>query len=107
MAGLANFTSLGTASAHGPVKFTKFSFTGPSSYATSGVTGLAAGLKTIIKTDPTILMLVQEGPGNAYTLQYDSATDKLMVYDLATPFAQVANAVDLSAVTFRVTAISY
>jgi hypothetical protein len=109
---LANFTKLGSASAHGPVKFTKFSFTGPAyvnsgTPATSGVTGLAAGLKTLIQTDPTILMLVLEGPGVGYTVQYNSATDLLRIFDVATPFAEVVNAVDLSAVTFRATAISY
>jgi hypothetical protein len=40
-------------------------------------------------------------------VQYNSATDLLRIFDVATPFAEVVNAVDLSAVTFRATAISY
>ena len=107
---LANFTLLDSASAHGPVKFTKISFTGPAypnTGATIGAPGLAAGLKSLIKTDPTILAVILEGPGVGYTVQYNSATDKLRIFDVATPFAEVANTVDLSAVTFRATIISY
>lgn len=114
MAAMANFTLVaGTqASAHGPVKFDTITWTGPSSYnntgtpTTSGNTGLAAGLGTIRKGQPTPIAVIQQG-AHAYGLQYDPVTDLLRVFNVATPFAEVTNATDLSAVTFRAVIISY
>lgn len=82
----------------------RINFAGDGNYPTGGTPGFKALFNAITKDRRTPLAVIEQDV-NAYSLRYDEANDKLLVIDLNT-HAEVANGVNLSALTFRALVIS-
>ena len=88
------------------------SFTGDSSYPTGGTTGMTASLQAFTGDHRTIVGIVGQDCGG-YVPEYVPSTDALKVYESGVesaskaPLAEVANATNLSSVTFNVLVFSY
>lgn len=84
------------------------SITGDAAYATGGSASFKAFVESKIGRGLESIVAVVGigiGGGAGYHLSYDTANDKLLVHAGATGL-QVANATDLSAVTFNATIIA-
>jgi hypothetical protein len=100
-------------SAHGPVKFVQMTFTGPTYNKPAsptpsdptGVAGLAAGLDSLTGDGRAPIAVLQIGSGGDYALQYEPFTDRLVI-KVASTGVEVADTVDLHAVTFRALVIT-
>jgi hypothetical protein len=91
-----------------PTYLNSFTLVGDDSYPTGGTLNFQAAVR--LGTGDQVTLLAVNGYGIAaggaisHLVRYDKATDALLVYLVATG-AQIANAVDLSATTFHLTAI--
>lgn len=106
---LGTLTSVRAVAAEGPVFVDEFTLVGDSSYATGGNTGLLAKLRAVRKDQRAILkVLASKGSAAGYSCEYVVATDKLIVYledQTSGVVAEVANATNLSGVTFTLTVL--
>ena len=84
----------------GPRRISRCTLVGDGAYPTGGSTGLLAALRTALKSaGENIISVKAEGNNGDRLLEYDHANEKLIVRVISTA-AEVANAVDLSGVTF-------
>lgn len=91
----------------GPIFHDNVSVVGDASYSTGGSTGLAAKLRAATK-DARAIIEASCFDGSGYAVEYHPADDKMKVFVSAdgAQSAEVANATDLSAVTFKFHVIS-
>jgi hypothetical protein len=86
------------------------SFAGDAAYPTGGTTGFEATFRAVSGLQGRqVLSLVATGACGGYTPRYDEANDTLMVFECGAdgdPFDEVANATNLSGVTFKVAVTS-
>lgn len=82
-----------------PAFMTRLQLLGDNAYPTGGYPSIGALIES--KVGRALRLVDVIGAGGVYTVRYDNANDKLLVYDASG--AQVANNGDLSAVTFTVT----
>lgn len=80
----------------------KFTIVGDGSYPTGGTASINAALS--LKLGKSVKLISLSGIGTGYHLSYDYTADKLKAWVSSTG-AEVANAVDLSGVTFDCLAI--
>ena len=104
---LGTLTVIDSVAGVGPVFHDNVSVVGDSSYPTNGSAGLAAKLRTA-KNDAREIVEARCYDGSGYTVEYDPATDKIKAFkdDDGNPSAEVANATDLSGVTFKFHVVS-
>lgn len=97
-----------------PIFHDVVTFTGDSSYPTGGTAGFGAAIQAFFKDRRQVLAVIGQDCGG-YTVVYVPSGDKLKVYesaavastpDAAAPAAEVANATDLSGVTFNCLVLS-
>lgn len=79
------------------VHFYKFTIVGDGAYPTGGTAAINALITA--KLSKAIKLIEIKGVGTGYYLSYDYTADKLKAW-VASTGAEVANAVDLSGVTF-------
>jgi hypothetical protein len=84
----------------GPGFLGRVSFLGDDSYPTGGTAGFAALVAALLPATGLTVMGVVQQNNSDHICRYDKANDKLVV-QLASTGAEVANAVDLSSVTFE------
>lgn len=87
-----------------PVFFNLVNFHGDNAYPTNGTPGFRALIQALFGDGRTVLAVVPQDCGG-YTAAYDSVADKLKVW--AANNTEVANATDLSGVTFNLLVISF
>lgn len=99
---LGTLTVIASAASVGPVFHDNVSIVGDSSYPTNGSTGLLAKLRTATKSTREIVA-ARCYVGGGYLVEYDPASEKVKVYEdnNGNPSAEVANATNLSGVTFK------
>ena len=85
--------------ASAPLGVAELSFAGDGAYPTGGTANFQAAVRTKMGRAVTVLGCIKSGACGVYTPIYDKVNDKLYVEDAAG--AQVANATDLSATTFK------
>lgn len=80
------------------------SLVGDSAYATGGTAAFSTFMQTKLERGVSVIAVfgIGIGGGAGYHLSYDATNDKLLVHVGATGL-EVANATDLSAVTFNAT----
>lgn len=91
-----------------PVQVDNISFLGDDGYATGGTAAFQASFRAVTKNNREVLAVIGQDCGG-YVPVYDKANDKLKVYEEGAdggPADEVANAADLSSVTFNVTVLS-
>jgi hypothetical protein len=87
-----------------PIYLDEISLVGDNSYPTGGMTGVQAALRALTADQREIADVRSIGPNGGYMPVWDKANGKLLCYvcaGAATPPAEVANATNLSAVTFK------
>lgn len=87
-----------------PTFVDRLSFAGDASYPTGGTVDFEGSVRTKIGDNRTVIGIFAEDCG-AYRPVYDNATDKLKVYQTSDG-AEVSNATNLSATTFKVVVFS-
>jgi len=91
-------------SADQPLFIDSISLVGDNSYPTGGMTGVQAALRAKTGDQRTILDVRSIGANGGYMPVWDKANGRLLCYVCAgasTPAAEVANATNLSVVTFK------
>jgi hypothetical protein len=87
-----------------PIFFDSISLVGDNSYPTGGMLGVQAALQAVTKDQRAVLDVRSIGANGGYVPVWDKANGKLMCFSCAgagTPMAEVANATNLSGVTFK------
>lgn len=104
---LGTMTSNSESAGQGPVFHDDVSVVGDGSYPTGGSAGVTAKLKAL-RGDSRAPISGQCYAAGGYVVEFDAKNDKLVVYeqDGGGALAEVANATDLSAVTFKMTITS-
>lgn len=87
-----------------PSFFDPLSFLGDDSYTTGGTLAFEASYRAAMLGNRQVIAVIS-GDCGLHVAVYDAATDALKVY-LRSTGAEVANAVDLSSVTFNLVVIS-
>lgn len=88
----------------GKVVHLTVSFAGDSAYPTGGTAGFTALVNAVSPKEAFTVIGVLNADAGGYMPVYDDVNDKLKVYRVGainSPMAEVPNATDLSAVTFR------
>lgn len=93
-------------SAHTNLFIDDVSVPGDGAYPTGGTAAFTTSLRAITKDQREVLSIVDQGANATYYPVYDKANDKLKIFVRATG-VEVANAVDLSATTFKLCVMSF
>lgn len=104
---LGTMTKTKSISALGPAFIDEVTLVGDGAYATGGTTGLLAKLRALTLDLRQAYVIISQDHGGGYSLYYDWENDKLKCFYANNdggadgPLIEVANAADLSGVTFR------
>lgn len=102
---LGAMTKQESVGAVGPVFYDRISFAGDGAYPTGGTPGFQTAIQALLKAGRKVLTVIPGDCGDNL-VTYDSANDKLKCR-VASTGAEVANAANLSAVTFNLTVVTY
>lgn len=99
---LGAMVSISAAAAQGPIFFDTVSVVGDGAYPTGGSTGLQAKLQAL-RGDGRVIIEAAAVVGSGNVIEYDATSDHLRSYiqDAGGQLAEVGNAVDMSATTFK------